>query len=46
MQFDSNDEIDPRSGIFRGHGFQPHDDHLTPIQYEYPWTRTPLGDPR
>jgi hypothetical protein len=35
MQFDSNDEIDPLTGTFRIMAFNPEDDHLTPIRYEY-----------
>jgi len=41
LEFDGNDEIDPRSGNFRIMAFDPHDDHLTPIQYEY---RLPLDE--
>jgi hypothetical protein len=41
MQFDANDEIDPLTGTFRIMAFNPHDDHLLPIQYEY---RLPLDE--
>lgn len=47
MQFDGNGEVDPAAGMFRVMAFDPRDEHLTPIQYEYrpPWDDDEKVDP-